>query len=406
MPLPYNGIWDDTQIWTDTLVWNDEPVSPSPNGGRWKGDPTNPVPDNYRNPINRSEKLISENRAEQVRRDNDYQKNPSVSLYDIDEAIVTQLSQLELQVKDTGKIIKVPCFYASPEKWKSAQNDGYLRDQQGKLILPAMTFKRVSSEGDESLPFFNRYLNASVIKPYSAKNAYTQFSILNKQNAPVADVYNITIPNYMVLTYNFIIWTEYVEQMNELVQKIQFNTKDYWGTKRGFKFRTKIASFDHTTEVETDDDRIIKSEFQLVVNGYILPDQIFKLDSVEDTTRKLLTPKKVIINSEVVSTSAEFKKLKKDNSEKWRNPTYPNLPRKEKIPTPPVSLINNGSIKIINQIIIKIQSNTSFTLPPPLTSNDPGTEGLISYDSDYYYLYTEGYWKRVPIVLFNASTNF
>ena len=125
----------------------------------WRGDIQNPVPNSVQEPIARSEKIIADNRAEQVRRDTDTQKDFTITLYDIDETILTHLEQLQLQVEDVGKKVKVPIYYGSPEKWTSAQRDGYLRDQQGKLILPAIVLKRTSSENDQSLQFFNRYLN-------------------------------------------------------------------------------------------------------------------------------------------------------------------------------------------------------------------------------------------------------
>ena len=206
----------------------------------WQGNKLNPAPNNERESILRSEKPISDNRALHVRRDTDTQKNITIGLYDIDETILYFLEKLNLQVTDNGTLVKVPIFFGSPEIWTAARRDGYLRDKQGKIMLPVMTLKRTSSETDETLQYFNRYLQSSVMKKYSTKNKYTQFSILSGQNAPINEVYNIVFPSHMTMTYHFIIWTEYVEQMNKLVETIQFNTRDYWGSPKGFRFRTRI----------------------------------------------------------------------------------------------------------------------------------------------------------------------
>lgn len=306
----------------------------------WKGDITNPVPNEIREPDNRSEKVIADNRAQHVRRDKDNQKNFTISLYDIDEAILDHLNNnLQLQVEDQGQKIKVPSFFGSPEQWTSAQRDGYIRDKQGKLILPAVVLKRTTSENDQSLQFFNRYLQTPAIKLYSEKNKYTQFNILAGRNAPVHEVYNIIVPSHMVLTYHFILWTEYVEQMNDLVLRFQFNTKDYWGSKKGFRFRTRIESFGHTVEVRSGEDRVVKTEFDLTTHGYVLPDSIVKLDGEHMTAEKFFTPKKIIMGAEVVGTAANLAELDK-NREKWRNPNYPNLQKDVEIPTPPIVVSN------------------------------------------------------------------
>jgi len=319
----------------------------------WKGNINNPVPNSTQEPINRSEKMITTDpavkslnttdegsRVKEVRRDTDTQKDFTISLYDIDETILFHLEQMQLQVEDAGKQVKVPIFYGSPERWTSAQRDGHIRDKQGKLILPAMILKRTNSEKDASLQFFNRYLDVSVMKLYSHKNQYTKFAVLAGQNAPINDVYSVVIPSHMVLTYHFIVWTEYVEQMNKLVEAIQFNTRDYWGSKKGFRFRTKVDSFGHTVELQDNEDRVVKTEFDLITHGYILPDTFTKLEKRQMTTKKYLTPKKMILGTEVVATDYNMDQLDK-NREKWRNANYPNLQKDTDIPSPPVSVNTN-----------------------------------------------------------------
>lgn len=400
--LPNLGQWDDTNNWNDAQLWVDVP-----NRGSWKGNSNNPAPNNNQEPISRSEKVIGDNRSNVVRRDNDTQKDFTISLMDIDEAIMLQLKQLQIQVTDAGKQIEVPIFYGSPEKWVSAQRDGYIRDQQGKLILPAIVIKRTDTADDDTLRFFNRYSNASVMKLYSEKNKYTKFASLVGKNVPVNEVYNVVIPSHVILTYHCIIWTELVEQMNPIVEKIRFNTNDYWGSSKGLRFRVRVESYAHTTELQTDQDRMVKTEFDLIVHGYILPDTMTKLEKHQKTTNKFFTPKKLIMGMEVVGTDYNMLQLDK-NREKWRNKKYPNLP--EDVPIPSVPNVAEDTIKIYTKIVQVFNSSSTtaptFHLPPPNTSSDPGEDGWTSYDSNYYYIYTEGQWKRVPIALFNANTSF
>jgi hypothetical protein len=310
----------------------------------WTGDPKNPVPNigNAKSDISQeiaqdslvlSEKLHDINRAEQTRRDTDKQKDNTVTLMDIDNAILTQLQKFQLTVKGAGQI-KVPIYYASPEKWKSIQYDGVIRDYNGKLILPALVFQRITSEKDTAMMMFNRYLTYPVMRVYSEKNRYTPFAALVGQNVPVHEVYDIVMPDHMVFTYHFIVWTEYIEQMNTIIERINFETEDYWGELRGLRFRTKIDSFAHASELQVDQDRMVKTEFDLLVNGYLLPDVIDRFQGNRDTTRKWFTPKKVIMGVEVVGTDFKVKSLNKDKK-KWRNQNYPNLPANEPISSPP-----------------------------------------------------------------------
>ena len=142
------------------------------------------------------------------------------------------------------------------------------------------------------------------------------------------------MPDHMVFTYHFIVWTEYVEQMNGLIERLNFESEDYWGDIRGLKFRTRIKSFEHVIELSVDQDRMVKTEFDLLVNGYLLPDVINKFQGQTDTTRKWMTPKKVIMGTEVVSSGFDMQSLDK-NFQKWRNQNYPNLQKDITIPGPP-----------------------------------------------------------------------
>ncbi len=361
---------------------------------RWKGDPKDPAPNDVQEPIDRSEKIISDNRSSHVRRDTDAQKDITVGFEDIDGAIMLQLKQLQIQVTDTGKQIDVPVFYGSPERWVSAKRDGYLRDKQGKLILPAIVLKRTDSADDDTLRFFNRYLNVPVMKRYSEKNQYTQFATLVGKNAPTSEIYNVVVPSHMILTYHFIVWTEYVEQMNQIIEKFRFNTNDYWGSTKGFRFRTRVESYGHTVELEAGEDRMVKTEFDLVTHGYILPDTITKLEKTHMTTNKFFTPKKIIMGLEVVASDYDLTKFN-DNSEKWRNPDYPNLQHDAPIPVPPIS--TNVSFITSNGITARYN-----IVPVPVVQNAKSQPGDISYDAQYFYLYSNG-WKRVAISAFDQD---
>lgn len=318
----------------------------------WQGDKNNPVPNigNVKTDLsetiaqqssNLSEKKADVNRAAQVRRDTDKQKDNTVRLIDIDTAIMRQLEKFQLTVTDEGNQIKVPMYYASPEKWKAIQKDGIIRDYNGKMILPAIAFQRTTSEKDQAMMMFNRYLNYPVLRQYSEKNRYTRFSALVSQNVPVHEVYDVLMPDHMVFTYHFIIWTEYVEQMNALVERLNYEAEDYWGDVRGLRFRAKIDSFSHTIELQVDQDRMVKTEFDLLVNGYLLPDTVTKMQSTKNTTQKWFIPKKVVMGVEVVGTGFSFNDIN-TNVEKWRSPKYPNLPKVEvdAIVPPPQSFQN------------------------------------------------------------------
>ena len=92
------------------------------------------------------------NKAKQISRKNDDVKNLSVGIYDIDLAFKDFLERdVKPTIVEDGKFIPVPVLYASPENWVSAQKQGYIRDSNGKIITPLITFKRNSLDVNTDL---------------------------------------------------------------------------------------------------------------------------------------------------------------------------------------------------------------------------------------------------------------
>jgi hypothetical protein len=102
--------------------------------------------------------------------------------------------------------------------------------------------------------------------------------------------YDIVMPDYVTVSYEVMIWTDFTEHMNKIVEAFQYATDEYWGDKSGFKFRVRIDNFDNTTEVGEGSQRIVRTSFTMTVNAYLLPE---KFDN-EPTHKKSFSPKKVV----------------------------------------------------------------------------------------------------------------
>ena len=229
------------------------------------------------------------NRAEQLK--TEPKNHKGIKLYDVDLAIAEHMIDTVMPtVEVKGEKLKIPVIYGNPERWKAIKEDGYLRDRNGQIQVPLVVFKRNSIARDDSSPItMNRNLVYTAITKYSKKHKYDRFSEMTSTRRPV-EQYNITIPDYVSITYEVNIWTDFTEHMNKIVEALQYATDEYWGDKNGFKFRVKIDSFDNTTEVGEGSQRIVRTTFSMIVNAYLLPE---KFDN-ESTTRKELSPKKII----------------------------------------------------------------------------------------------------------------
>jgi hypothetical protein len=240
------------------------------------------------------------NRAEQLKTEPNTQYK-GVKLYDIDLAIAEHMVDVVVPTVEVfNEKVKVPVLYGNPERWKNIRRDGYLKDKNGQIQLPLVVFKRNSISRDDSIASsMNRNLFYPSVTLYSKKHKYDKFSLMTGAKRPV-EQYNITMPDYVTVTYDVIIWTDFTEHMNKIVEAFQYATDEYWGDKSGYKFRVRIDSFDNTTEVGDNSQRVVRTSFNMTVHAYLLPE---KFDN-ESTTKKSISPKKVVWGLETDLTGA------------------------------------------------------------------------------------------------------
>ena len=246
------------------------------------------------------------NRAEQLRRDTDLQGNISVSIKDVDAAIMFYFNEIiKPTVNENREIIKVPVMYASPERWVSIQKQGFMRDKKQQLVVPAIIFRRTGINKNENVPVSKIDANkpqnfVTFEQKYSRENRYDAFS---KQIglSPTRELYNVVVPDYITLNYEFTIWTSYIDQMNKIVERVNYTNGSYWGEPGKMRFRSQIESFSDASEMDAG-ERIVKTNFAVTMFGYIIPEEFNKMVS----TRKQLTPKKLVFSMDVDKDASEF----------------------------------------------------------------------------------------------------
>jgi len=247
------------------------------------------------------------NRSEQMSFKGDTVKPFVVGLQDIDEAIMYYFQNvIRPFVYQNGVRIEVPVIYGSPEKWKSVQKDGYYKDKNGAIMAPLIMFKRDTMDKNRSLTnkldANHPHLYTSWAKGYNPKNAYSNFNVLTNR-IPVEQFVVNVVPDYINLTYTCAIQTYYVEQMNKIIEAINYASDSYWGDPERFKFKASIDSYSTAVEISDTTTRIIKGNFTIKLFGYIVPDTVQK-----DVTaiKKYNSKAQIIIGLETVNGQSEF----------------------------------------------------------------------------------------------------
>jgi hypothetical protein len=271
-----------------------------PESGESLGNPN--IPSNFDQFTAGDQSGIDFNRSEQMSFKDDTYKQFTVGLTDIDESIMYYFQNvIRPTVIQNGNRLAVPIIYGTPERWKSVQRDGYYKDKNGAIMSPLIMFKRDTIDKNRSLTnkldANSPHLYTSWKKVYNDKNSYSNFSVLTNR-IPVEQFIVNVVPDYVTLTYSCAIQTYYNEQLNKIIEAVNYASDSYWGDPERFKFKTTIDSYSTAIEVSDSSNRIVKGTFTLKLSGYIIPDTIQKeLTAIKKYNSKA----QVIITTETVN---------------------------------------------------------------------------------------------------------
>ena len=187
-------------------------------------------------------------------------------------------------------------MYANGEKWSQVQARGFMRDRKGKIMTPVISLRRVSITERDTLKSLgvnqNPAGNEIVFKnKHTKENRYGRFSVL-QGTKPASEFYAAPIPEFVDVSYEFLLWTEYTEQLNSLVEQIMPTNGFAYGTT--YKFPTFLQDVSFETTNATGEDRIVRATIPAIVKGTLLMPFELRRSNIE----KRFSVKKVIFGNE------------------------------------------------------------------------------------------------------------
>jgi hypothetical protein len=67
-----------------------------------------------------------------------------------------------------------------------------------------------------------------------------------------------------------------MDQLNKIVEAINYASDSYWGDPERFKFKATIDGFQNALSLAEGSERAVRSNFTINMYGYIIPDTIQK----------------------------------------------------------------------------------------------------------------------------------
>ena len=171
-----------------------------------------------------------------------------------------------------------------------------MRDRKGKIMTPVISIRRNSITERDSLRKLDVNKNPSGNSlvhqnKHTITNKYDKFSILQGVQ-PVRELYVSSIPEFVDVSYDLLLWTEYTEQMNNLIEQLMPLGGFAWGTT--WKFPTFISDYSFETTNASGEDRIVRATLPLTTKATLLMTDELR----RSTIQKAYSVKKVLFETE------------------------------------------------------------------------------------------------------------
>ena len=237
----------------------------------------------------------------------DVGKGYAIRLKDVDTSVMRHMTlNISPTVKEANEIIKVPVVYGNEERWKSVRSRSTLRDSTGALLMPVIVVKRTSISYSDEMPMsfdhdirskFAQYIR---LNQWSDSNRYDRFAVLTGQK-PVMETIKTVMPDFINLTYEVAMMTNYIEQMNGLTELMLHNLQSYFGDSTSHKFLSDLeGDISDASSMESNGERFIRSDFTMSIKGYILAEFTKDIYGKGANTEREVIPKKVSFSEKII----------------------------------------------------------------------------------------------------------
>jgi hypothetical protein len=272
--------------------------------------------------INRAEQVSTKDTS--IRGGNDkksivpglnYGNNYAITLKDVDTAINNHMKDvMRLKVSSAGEQKDVPIMYANQERWVNARKNNFMKDKSGAIVLPLVLFRRTGLEKNTNMyvglehDVHRKFSKVVRNSQWSKDNKYDRFAVQTGKK-PVTENIVTGVPDYVIINYDFIVWTNFIEQMNTILEAFVEQDNIYWGGSTNYRFLSKVESISDSTEMSVDTERFIKSTFNVTTYAYLLPEYASNIltNKVSQTSREI-TPAKIVFGFEGDATDKEVNK--------------------------------------------------------------------------------------------------
>lgn len=217
---------------------------------------------------------------------NDKKLQAYIPIQKTDQTLLRYIKQIispTVQGYNEQQII-VPIVYNGAERWVQVRRRNYLVDEQGNVLYPIISFSRTSTKRRDN-KMVNRIWYNGTRNFVAIQNIYSKERPFDSMDRDAGNIrktayYNVMLPIPLSCNYQFQIYTETQTDMNQILQSF-FLHHNRWWILDGYRVKTQFSDFSNTTEIQANDQRLIKCNFSISTESTLFPKAYQNLPAIE-----------------------------------------------------------------------------------------------------------------------------
>lgn len=168
-----------------------------------------------------------------------------------------------------GSLLQVPVVYNGAQRWVQVRQRSYLVDTNNNPLYPVISFSRTNTKTTGEL--LNINTGGHVIQMQNRYSKDRPYSEIDK--VPYKRKYiNIGFPRNMQFQYQFQMFTNNHQHMNQLIQLFLLHHRKWW-IYDDHRVFIKASDYSNTTQIQAGSQRLVKSTFSMQARATLLQRQ-------------------------------------------------------------------------------------------------------------------------------------
>ena len=198
----------------------------------------------------------------------------SVSIIDLDAAIIDTMNNGKLSITSDSRKEKVPAYIFGAEKWSEFSKTWQYTDDDKNLIFPIITIRKTETKFGSRLGENRHFVSNQ--RTYE----YSRVPVKDSNNGIIGyEIYKIPNPTPIDITYEIRMFSDFSRDINKFDEKFmrQFQDNQFYINVKGNYMPIFLQGGSEENETDLEKTNYLVRIFNVTLRGFIIDEADFEI---------------------------------------------------------------------------------------------------------------------------------